>query len=320
MEDWVTIRNLKHKNPNIGTRELAKMLGISRNTVKKVLKSDEAPQYNRGEKKINEHIVPFVEFIKESFLKKNLKASRILKDIKSKGYQGSQYALYAYVREFLKPIQEDATKSSPNAFMRYETAPGEQMQYDWSPYTVSIDGMSVKINVHLAILGYSRYKFYDVSLNVTSSDVYTALEESFIYFGGVCDRIQVDNATCFVTNASKDNLVWNTRFLHLCGFYGIKPTRSIAGHPWSKGKVESPFSYLETHFIAGNEFISFEDLRAKLKVFQDQHNTEIHGTTKQVASVLYKKDEVSALKPLPIDPITGEIKRYVGFKEEFIEK
>ena len=68
---------------------------------------------------------------------------------------------------------------------------------------------------------------------------------------GVCDRIQVDNAKCFVTNASRNNFVCNTRFLHLCGFYGIKPTRSIPGHPWSKGKVENPFSYLETHFITG---------------------------------------------------------------------
>jgi transposase len=317
MEDWVTIRNLKKRNPNLGTRTIADMLGISRNTVKKALKSDDAPVYNRGEKVINENILPFVDFIKESFLKKNLKASRILKDIKSKGYQGSQYALYAYVREVLKPIQQDVVKSSPNAYMRYETVAGEQMQYDWSPYTVSIAGQSVKINIHSSILGYSRYKFYDVSLNVTASDVYTALEESFIFFGGVCDRIQVDNATCFVTNASKDNLVWNTRFLHLCGFYGIKPTRSIAGHPWSKGKVESPFSYLETHFIAGNEFASFEDLRERLKSFQDEHNLEIHGTTKQVACVLYEQEELSVLKPLPIDPITGEIKRYVGFKEEF---
>lgn len=317
MEDWVTIRNLKTKNPNLGTRSIANMLGISRNTVKKALASDELPLYNRGEKKINEHIVPFVSFIKESFLKKDLKASRILKDIKSKGYQGSQYALYAYIREILKPIKEDATKSSPNAFMRYETAPGEQLQYDWSPYVVSIGGASIKINVHLSILGFSRYKFYDVSLHVTSSDVYTALEESFIYFGGVCDRIQVDNATCFITNASKDNLVWNSRFLHLCGFYGIKPTRSIPAHPWSKGKVENPFSYLETHFITGNEFISFEDLRTRLKQFQDGHNLEIHGTTKQVAKVLYEKEELVSLKPLPTNPITGEIKRYIGFKEEF---
>ena len=317
MEDWVTIRNLKKKNPNLGTRTIADMLGISRNTVKKALKSDEAPIYNRGEKKINEHIIPFVDFIKESFLKKNLKASRILKDIKSKGYDGSQYALYAYIREFLKPIKEDVIKSSPNAYMRYETAAGEQMQYDWSPYIVNIAGVSVKINIHHTILSYSRYKFYDVSLNVTSSDVYTALEESFIFFGGICERIQVDNATCFVTNASKDNLVWNSRFLHLCGFYGIKPTRSIPGHPWSKGKVENAFNYLETHFITGNEFKSFEELRARLKLFQDEHNLEIHGTTKQIAKIMYEQDEINTLKPLPINQNTGELKRYVGFQEEF---
>lgn len=317
VDEWGTIRNLKKKNPNMGTRELARLLGISRNTVKKALSSDTEPQYNRGEKKINEAVIPFVDFIKESFLKKNLKASRILKDIKCKGYSGSQYALYAYIKGFLKPIQDDVSKSSPNAFMRYETLAGEQMQYDWSPYSVQIGGKSVKINVHQTILGFSRYKFYDVSLCVTGSDVYTALEESFHFFGGVCKRIQVDNATVFVTNASKENLVWNPRFLALCGFYGIKPTRSIPRHPWSKGKVESVFSYLETHFIAGNEFSSFEDLRERLKKFQDEHNLEIHSTTKQITKVLFEKEERSALLPLPINPLTGERKRYVGFKEEF---
>ena len=65
MEDWVTIKNLKKKNPNLGTRTIAEMLGVSRNTVKKALKSDDLPLYNRGEKKINEHILPYVDFIKE---------------------------------------------------------------------------------------------------------------------------------------------------------------------------------------------------------------------------------------------------------------
>lgn len=111
--------------------------------------------------------------------------------------------------------------------------------------------------------------------------------------------------------------MWNSRFLHLCGFYGIKPTRSIPGHPWSKGKVENPFSYLETHFITGNEFKSFEDLKDKLKQFQDEHNLEIHGTTKQIAKVMYEQDEINTLKLLPINENTGELKRYVGFKEEF---
>lgn len=317
MEDWVTIRNIKTKNPSIGTRAIAKMLGISRNTVKKALSSDEMPLYNRGEKKINEHIVPHTEFIKESFLKKHLKGSRILKDIRSRGYAGSQYALYAYIREFLKPISDDVNGKSPDAYMRYETAPGEQMQYDWSEYRVEFGGMIVKVYVHLCILGHSRYKCYDASLSITQSDVFTALEESFSFFGGVCERLQVDNATVFVTNASKENLVWNQRFLHFCGFYGIKPTRSLPAHPWSKGKVESPFAYLETHFIAGNTFADFNDFQHRLKAFENEHNLLLHGSTKQITKVLFEQEEQSALLALPHDSRTGEIKRYIGFKEEF---
>ena len=74
MEDWVSIKNIRAKNPKLGTRKIAELLGISRNTVKKALKSDEAPKYNRGITKVNEQIAPFEGFIKESFLTKKLKA------------------------------------------------------------------------------------------------------------------------------------------------------------------------------------------------------------------------------------------------------
>ena len=69
MEDWASIRNIKAKNPKLGTRKIAALLGISRNTVKRALKSDEAPVYNRGVTKINEHIAPFEGFIKEAVSK-----------------------------------------------------------------------------------------------------------------------------------------------------------------------------------------------------------------------------------------------------------
>jgi transposase len=91
------------------------------------------------------------------------------------------------------------------------------MQFDWAHYTVPIGGELVKIYIHQTILGYSRYKCFDVSLSITQGDVLNALEESFSMFGGVCERIQVDNAKVFVDNASRDNLVWNKRFMHFCG-------------------------------------------------------------------------------------------------------
>ncbi|KAF5418355.1 MAG: hypothetical protein C5S45_08970 [Candidatus Methanocomedens sp.] len=37
MEDWITIRNLKKRNPKMGTRAIAEKLDLSRNTIEIVI-------------------------------------------------------------------------------------------------------------------------------------------------------------------------------------------------------------------------------------------------------------------------------------------
>jgi hypothetical protein len=112
----------------------------------------------------------------------------------------------------------------------------------------------------------------------------------------------------FVNNGSKNNFQWNKRYLHFCGHYGFEPSRSLPSHPWSKGKVEKPFQYLEDHFIAGSNFESFEELTFKLKDFQEKVNQKVHSTTKTAPLELFEK-EVPSLSKLPKQ-------RYVGIKEE----
>ncbi len=98
-------------------------------------------------------------------------------------------------------------------------------------------------------------------------------------------------------------------FLNFCGFYGIKPTRSLPGHPWSKGKVENPFYYLENHFINNRSFDSFDDFYNKLKEFQHQVNNTLHKSLNKTPyeAYLIEKEHLFEL------PKT----KYVGFKEEF---
>jgi transposase len=310
MEDWVTIQNLKRRNPQIGSREIAKLIGCSRNTVKAAPKRDQHTGYKRKEK-VNPDIAPFEQFIRDSIINKRLRGSRVLADIRSKGYKGSQAALYRYIKKHIK-----AASPPQRVYQRYETAPGEQMQYDWADYTVMIDRRLVKVHVHSTILGYSRFRVYSASLKVKQSDVFEALEESFREFGGVCARIQVDNAKVFVDHAGNQNFKWNNRFQNFCGFFGITPTRSAPRHAWSKGKVEKPFDFLEEHFIKGNTFRSFPAFLDSLKVFQDTVNHRVHQTTGKQPRVLYEKEKES-LTLLPTDYKTGEVKRYVGLHEEF---
>jgi transposase len=300
MEDWVTIKNLKSKNPDMSLREIARFLHVSHNTVKKALEGESPPQYERPEK-ININIEPFKEVIFEMVNVKKYKGSRILEEIKSKGYTGGQTSFYFY----LKKIK---TEQKQKFFTPYETAPAEQSQFDWSPYTVLIGNILTKIYLFSYINSFSRQKILQVSLSQTQGDVFEALENSLIECGGVPQRIQTDNAKAFVKNASKNNFQWNQRYMHFCGHYGFTPSRSLPYHPWSKGKVERPFAYIEDHFIAGNSFENFEDLQNKLKLFQKQLNARVHSIIKAIPEEMFKKEKPS-LMPLPE-------RRYVGVQEE----
>lgn len=312
MEDWVTIRNIRKKNHTIGTREIAKLLGISRNTVKRALASEEYPTYARPDK-VNEHIEPFAGFIKESYIVKRQKVSVIISNLRSKGFGGSAISIYRYIERHLKREREMA---SGRAFMPYSTLPGEQMLYDWSDYTVLIGESLVTLHVHVLLCGYSRYRIYSAGISIRQSDVFESLEEGFCELGGICQRLQVDNAAVFVKNASVADFKWNERFLRFCGFYGIEPSRSLPGHPWSKGKVENPFDYLENHFITNHRFASFEDFCRKLKMFQQEVNERVHSATGKKPSEMFAGEKEHLLE-LPRNTSTGEYQRYIGFKEEF---
>jgi transposase len=296
MEDWITIRNLKTRNPRMGTRKIAKKLGLSRNTVKNALKSEDAPEYKR-KTYINPELEPFHDFIIEKYFVKKLKGSRVINELRSKGCKVSSSAFYRYIQQY-KP---EFTRS----FMRYETKPGEQGQFDWSPYTVMIGGKLIKIQVFCFILGCSRYRTYMYSLSQTQSSVFEALEEGLTRIGGVPERIQTDNhATLYIAKKKE----WNPRYLQFASHYGFQPSRSEFRSPWSKGKVENPFSYLENHFIADNMFESFEDFSRKLLDFEKQVNNRIHTTTKKTPVELFNV-EVAELSPLPNN-------RFIGISEE----
>lgn len=300
MEDWIAIKNLKAKRPDKSNREIARDLGgISHNTVKAALERNQLPEYRRKGTS-NTELTAFHEIILEMLNVKKFIGSKIFEELKSKGYKGGKTSMYLYISGIKLPVQKH--------FTPYETGPGEQAQFDWSPYTVLIGGNLTNIIIYSYINSFSRYLIFEVSLCQNQGAIFEALENSIIETGGVCQRLQTDNAKAFVINASKNNFKWNPRYLNLCAHYGFTPTRSLPGHPWSKGKVEKSFSYLENHFITGCSFEDFIDLQNRLKSFQDEDNSRIHSVTKSSPVSLLENEKLSLLN-LPET-------RYIGIKED----
>ena len=76
--------------------------------------------------------------------------------MRSKGYSGSDIAVYRYINDNFQEIRNDMERKS---YQPYETVPGEQMQYDWSEYKVKFGKEEVKVYVHQLICGFSRKRF-----------------------------------------------------------------------------------------------------------------------------------------------------------------
>ena len=154
----------------MGTRAIAKEPDLSRNIVKNALRSEEPPAYKR-KTYTNPELKPFQEYIIEQYFVKKLKGSRVLNNLRSKGCNVSSSAFYRYIQQY--------KTTYTRAYMRYETKPGEQGQFDWSPYTVMIEDKPIKIQVFCFILGCSRYRTYMYSLSQNQSSVLsTAVKKS----------------------------------------------------------------------------------------------------------------------------------------------
>lgn len=94
IEKWTAIRALKQEGHSI--RSITKLLNVSRNTVRKALKAEEVPTYQRKEKE-DKLIVPFEEIIRE-YVGEGLIGTRIFKELQAKGYKGSQATIYRFLR------------------------------------------------------------------------------------------------------------------------------------------------------------------------------------------------------------------------------
>lgn len=290
MNEYTTIRGMQARGASI--HMIAHDLRMSRNTVRKYLRSNEPPQFH-GPDYANPDLAPFDDQIKV-MLGRGFIGSRILKDLRKRGYSGPQPTFYRYLARLRKTTQ------GPDVVQRFETAPAHQAQYDWSEYVIPGACAPVKVYISCLILGYSRYRHYCASLDITQPSIFEAIEEGLVAFGGVPKEVLFDNPKALVTRA-RPHLVWNSALMAFAGHYCFLPRACWPYRAQTKGKVENPFRYLETQFITGLVWSGFPDFGLRLKTFEQEVNQRPHGTT-GVPPVERLAEEQPLLARLPAHP------------------
>jgi transposase len=95
------------------------------------------------------------------------------------GYTGSLSVLKAFVH----PLRPPAGGHVP--VVRYETKPGEQVQFDWGDFPYEQDGVRRHLYGFTAVLCYSRMRFAIFVKRCDAPTLIRCLMEAFEYFGGL---------------------------------------------------------------------------------------------------------------------------------------
>lgn len=244
-------------------KELARLYKISKNTVRKILRSNETSfQYKKRRSQSYPALGKFLEPLKQRLeANKGLDRKRrktltvIHEELLALGYQGS----YSSVRRFHQVLGMDESKQLNDAYIPLEFDPGEAFQFAWRHEHIKIKGKVVKIKVAHFILSHSSMPFMRAYLRETTEMVLDAHNHAFTFYEGLCEKGIYDNMKTAVSKILKGkDREFNKRFMAMCNHYLFEPVACTPASGWEKGQVERQVATMRPRFF--NDIIEVDSL------------------------------------------------------------
>ena len=273
----------------VSKREIARALGVSRLSVRRVLRarSAEVPELDRGEK-----AEPYRQQILELMHQCKGNLVRVHEELVAGGAELSYQALTAFCR------RHGIGQPPVVAAGRYEFEPGEEMQHDTSPHEVRLGGKNRKVQTASAVLCYSRMLFFQCYPSFQRFDCKVFLTEALRYFSGSPARVMIDNTHVVVLRGTGREMVPVPEMAAFGERFGFQFVAHEIGDANRSARVERPFRFIEGNFLAGRTFSSWEDLNQQARQWCDKVNSTYKKHIRAVPRELFALERLH-LKPLP---------------------
>ena len=283
-----TIHELATQGKSI--REIARMLGIARNTVRRYLRGtpEAVPRPKRGSK-LDAYKGQIHLWMQQDHL---YNCETMLPRLQQMGYTGSLSTLKAFVQTH-RP-----SKVGHQPVIRYETKPGEQMQFDWGEFQYEQHGRDHKLYGFTAVLSYSRMRFITFVKRCDTPTMIRCLMEAFEYFGGLPKAVLTDRMKSVFLEMDGPTPKWNPLFADFMACLGIAPRVCKPYTPQTKGKVERSVGIIKHSFWPGVHFSEIDDLNDQARLWCDRLNQKVHRTTLRAPMECWVEEH---LLPLPTD-------------------
>ena len=282
--DWSEMREMHRSGMSI--KQISRITGCDRKTVRKYVGADAPPRYERGER--GSVLDPYKDRLKARLAEHPLSAARLFREIKELGYTGS----LTTVKRFIAPFKE---MSRLSAEMRFETKPGEQAQVDWIDLGRIQVGDSIEhVYVFVMVLSWSRMRFIRMTTDCRTDSFLECHLRAFEYFGGWPKTILFDNLKSVVLKRAvlSSESTFNPMYLDFARHHGITPRLCRPGIEGAKtkGKVERTIQYVEKDFLLGSRFNDVSHANSLGLAWCDRVNSEVHGTTHEVPRERWPKE------------------------------
>ncbi len=290
------------KAQGLSLREIAHRLGVSRNTVVRYLATDDVPRYKPRAPRPTK-LDPFREYIcqrMQAAAPDLIAASALLRELKAQGYKGQLRSLQTFMK-LQKPIPE------VEPTVRFETAPGQQMQCDFVVLRRGTD----PLYAFTATLGFSRWRWVMFTTDEKAVTLVRCHHALFESLGGVPREILYDNAKTIVQIRdayAAGQHRWHPGLLDLAKRYGFVPRLCRPYRAQTKGKVERFHRYMRGNFYVplsswlkqSGLVLDVETANVEVrKWLRDVANQRVHPQTKMAPALLLEQTERAALQPLP---------------------
>lgn len=317
----ITMEQLKQilqlKNDGIGIREIARRIGISRNSVRKYLSlldasADELNNKELADKAYNNDLLElntqrhqqlFQRFISaQSELSKTGVTRQLLwKEYLQDHPDGYAYSQYCYhLNEYLK--HKDAT-------MRLEYKAADMLMIDFAGkkqrYVDMQTGECFDCEVFVAILPFSGLIFCQAVPSQQTHDFAGCINAMLRYYAGVPATILCDNLKTAVSRPNRYEPIFTDLCYQLSEHYGTTFTATRPYSPRDKAMVERAVSIVYAHIYAPlrhREFGSLQALNTAMHEQLLQLNNKPYKNTAYSRWYFYEQQELPLLKALPAEP------------------
>jgi transposase len=290
----------------LGSKRIARQLGISRNSVRRYCAGarvgfQERPASRCLDAATQHEVKRLFETVAEGntvVVQQELAGRGIDIDLRT-------------LQRAVAPLRQEA-RARALATVRFETTPGQQMQIDFGEKVVTITGNPVTVQLMTVVLGYSRRLYCRAFLAQRQDDWLEGIDAACRHFGGLPEQILCDNASPLVHshNVKTGVVVWHPGFEVFCKDRGITPRACRPRRARTKGKIERGVGYVKHNALAGRSFATFDALQKHLtRWIVEVADQRSHGTTGEQPAVRFERAERQALRPLPVRPLTVRSRR-----------